>query len=127
MTTFKCASFECDSQWTEGPTRDYCETELCRKCLQAILDEKPGSLPEKSYWFTKQGRTEAKNLWKNPDTDIVRIYLDKIEDLESRIETLLSQHPYDCIVLSNLPEGLKERILMTITWHSRVHKILGKE
>jgi hypothetical protein len=31
MTTFKCC--ECGKHWTEGATRDYCETELCRECV----------------------------------------------------------------------------------------------
>lgn len=37
MTNFKCR--DCGIRWSEGPTRDYKEGEVCRKCLQqGILD-----------------------------------------------------------------------------------------
>lgn len=31
MTTFKCR--ECDNHWSEGMTRDYKTSQLCRECL----------------------------------------------------------------------------------------------
>lgn len=34
MTTFGCP--ECGRNWQEGPTRDYTENYLCRKCTEAL-------------------------------------------------------------------------------------------
>lgn len=35
MTSFKCK--ECESFWTEGPTRDHRTDQLCRLCLNHKL------------------------------------------------------------------------------------------
>ncbi len=34
MTTFGCP--ECGRNWQEGPTRDYTEYYMCRKCIEAL-------------------------------------------------------------------------------------------
>lgn len=37
MTTFGCP--ECGRNWQEGPTRDYTEYYMCRKCIEALARE----------------------------------------------------------------------------------------
>ena len=45
MTTLKCR--ECGKHWSEGPTRDYREDCVCRRCLQgAIQAYQEGPTPE---------------------------------------------------------------------------------
>ncbi len=56
MTNFKCP--KCDSHWTEGPTRDYREDAICRKCLQGGVDESSALLSQ-IEWKNKPVKVET--------------------------------------------------------------------
>lgn len=74
MTTYKCS--QCSGHWTEGPTRNYCETEQCRKCANARIRQLEAT-PD-GGWFL---------AWETADKDR--------QELRARVEELERLHRQD--------------------------------